>query len=205
MNIPIIYNKINYLPKTMLYNFEINVLGLRELKPLGLIAVKKPFIKFDLNSWNVTGKPEDDHAPIKTLPVSGGANPTINTVIQFENKLPIQEEFMPELQCEVYDNILSGMANSLLGVFSINLKRIIKITTAQIQEDINEAFKNSGENILGKAVLSRMNLFNFGNNKILGAENTNNININVINTNVINPNIINTNVINTNINNNIFD
>ena len=41
-----LYNKINFLPKTQLYNFEINVLGLRELRPLGLISVKKPFIKF---------------------------------------------------------------------------------------------------------------------------------------------------------------
>ena len=123
-----LYNKINFLPKTQLYNFEINVLGLRELRPLGLISVKKPFIKFDLNSVNVTGKPEDDHEPVKTIPVSGGENPTINTLIQFETKLPIQDEFLPELQCEVYDNILSGMANSLLGVFTLNLKKIIKQT-----------------------------------------------------------------------------
>ena len=37
----------NIFQKTILYNFEINVLGLRLLKPLGLIEVKKPFIKFD--------------------------------------------------------------------------------------------------------------------------------------------------------------
>ena len=194
-----LYKKIDYLPKTMLYSFEINVLGLRELKPLGLISVKKPFIKFDLNSLNVTGKPEDDHAPIKTVPVSGGANPTINTVIQFENKLPMQDEFLPELQCEVYDNILSGMANSLLGVFSINLKKIIKLTRIQVQEDIKQANVNQGIDI-GKALLAKYNLLNFGNNNILG--NNNNIintNSNIINTN---SNIINTNsnIINTNSN-----
>ena len=136
--------QIKYRPETTLYNFEINVLGLRQLKPLGLIAVKKPFIKFDLNSLNVTGDPGDEHAPIQTVPVSGGANPTINTVIQFQTKLPLDNDFMPELQCEVYDNILSGLSNSLLGVFSIDLRKIIKRTEKQVQEDINEAKKNMG-------------------------------------------------------------
>ena len=37
----------NIMPKTILYNFEINVLGSWQLKPLGLNEVKKPFIKFD--------------------------------------------------------------------------------------------------------------------------------------------------------------
>jgi len=121
--------KIDYIPKTQLYNCEICVLGLRELKPLGLIAVKKPFIKFDLNSLNVTGKAEDSHAPVQTIPVNGGTNPTINTVITFDVKLPIDSKFMPELQCEVYDHMLSGMHNSLLGVFSIDVRRIIKKTS----------------------------------------------------------------------------
>ena len=186
-----LYKKISYLPKTMLYNFEISVLGLRELKPLGLIGIKKPFIKFDLNSLNVTGKPEDDHAPVKTIPVSGGENPTINTVIQFETKLPEQEEFFPELQCEVYDNILSGMANSLLGVFSFNLKKIIKRTKKQVEEDIKSSNEHSGTFAFGKGIIGMMNLIPFPNNNINA-----NANNNIINTN-INNNIINTNSINT--------
>ena len=195
-----LFKKISYLPKTMLYNFDISVLGLRELKPLGLIGIKKPFIKFDLNSLNVTGKPEDDHAPVKTIPVSGGENPTINTVIQFETKLPIQEEFLPELQCEVYDNILSGMANSLLGVFSFNLKKIIKRTRIQIQEDIDSSHSLTGKDLLGKGLLGMLNIINFPTNKML-----NNNNNNIINTNINNNNIINTNIINTNINTNIIN
>ena len=200
-----LYDKINFLPKTELYNFEINVLGLRELKPLGLISVKKPFIKFDLNSLNVTGKPEDDHTPIKTIPVSGGENPTINTVIQFETKLPKQEEFLPELQCEVYDNILSGMAKSLLGVFSINLKKIVKVTKIQIEEDIDEARGNIGLNTLASGIFKSLN-FNFNNMKFGNNIISINTNNNIINTNT-NNNIINTNtnnnIINTNTNNNI--
>ena len=195
-----LYKKIKYLPNTMLYNFDINVLGLRDLKPLSLIPVKKPFIKFDLNSTNVTGKPEDDHAPIKTIPVSGGENPTINTVIQFESKLPIEDEFLPELQCEVYDNMLSGMLNSLLGVFSINLKEIIKATRKEVQEDIDEAKKQMNLNIFRKGILGSLKLdlsnMNFGNNNLLGTNNNNliNTNNNFINTNnnlISNNNIIN--------------
>ena len=209
-----LYNKINFLPKTQLYNFEINVLGLRELRPLGLISVKKPFIKFDLNSVNVTGKPEDDHEPVKTIPVSGGENPTINTLIQFETKLPIQDEFLPELQCEVYDNILSGMANSLLGVFTLNLKKIIKQTRLQVQEDIDNSRADLGMKSLGTGLFRMLNIdfknMNFGNNNLINT-NTNLIdsNPNIIdtNTNIINTNsnLINTNESNDNINTNIIN
>ena len=180
---------IDYLPKTKLYSCEICVLGLRELKPLGLIAVKKPFIKFDLNSLNVTGKAEDSHAPIQTIPVNGGENPTINTVISFDLKLPEDTKFMPELQCEVYDHMLSGMHNSLLGVFSINVRRILKKTSIQIQEDINESVKDLGKSIASQMLMKQMTekMFQqfFPNNPL-------NLNENNINTNDINT-IINTN------------
>jgi len=135
---------IDYIPKVSLYNCEISILGLRQLKPLGMIGVKKPFIKFDLNSLNVTGKPEDAHANIQTVPVSGGTNPTINTVIKFDAKLPENPVFMPELQCEVYDHMLAGLHNSLLGVFSLDLKRLIKKTHRQIEEDMNQTRKKVG-------------------------------------------------------------
>jgi len=160
---PELLKQIKYRPETIPYNFEINVLGLRQLKPLGLIAVKKPFIKFDLNSLNVTGEPGDEHVPIQTVPVSGGANPTINTVIQFQINLPLKQDFMPQLQCEVYDNILSGLSNSLLGVFSIDLKKIISRTQIQVQEDINEANKNVGMGIARHLLLGQLG-FGVNNN-----------------------------------------
>ena len=186
-------NQIDYIPKTQLYNCELCVLGLRELKPLGLIAVKKPFIKFDLNSLNVTGKAEDSHAPIQTIPVNGGNNPTINTVISFDVKLPEDPKFMPELQCEVYDHILSGMHNSLLGVFSIDVRRIIKKTSLQIQEDINESRKNYGASIANEMILKQIQTQMF-QNLFTGIGN-----------NLINNNITNNNKINTNTNNNIIN
>ena len=42
--------KIEIEPETIEYNFTINALGLRDLKPLTFIEIKKPFISFDLNS-----------------------------------------------------------------------------------------------------------------------------------------------------------
>ena len=139
---------INIEQKVTLYNFEINILGLRQLKPLGIIPIKKPFIKFDLNSMNVTGKPEDAHANIKTVPCNGGTNPTINSVIKFEVKLPEKDVFLPELQCEVYDHMLSGLHNSLLGVFSLDLKHIIKKTRRQIDEDLAGMDRTLGKSTL---------------------------------------------------------
>ena len=185
--------KLKFTPKVGLYNCEINILGLRQLKPLGMIAVKKPFIKFDLNSLNVTGKPEDAHANIQTVPVSGGANPTINTVLKFDAKLPINQIFMPELQCEVYDHMLSGLHNSLLGVFSLDLKRLIKKTHRQIDEDLREknveygtiAFRNSLKNSINDIFKNMMINNNLGINQEKKEENENIIstNSNIFNSN----------------------
>ena len=129
-------NKINYLPETIPYTCELNILGLRDLKPLSLLPVKKAFIKFDMNSLNVTGKREDALQPVSTVPTATGENPTINTVITFDARLPKDKLFIPQLQCEVYDHLLSGMTNSLLGVFTIDIRKIIKRTKLQIEEDL---------------------------------------------------------------------
>ena len=134
-------NDIDFLPKTIPYSCEINVLGLRDLKPLSMLPVKKPFIKFDMNSLNVTGKAEDCLQTITTIPGDTGSNPTINAVIKFDARLPEEEIFIPELQCEVYDHLLSGMYNSLLGVFSLDIKKLIKKTNKQINEDLLEIDK----------------------------------------------------------------
>ena len=40
---------LDIIPKTIPYTVEINALGLRDLKPLSFLPVKKTFISFDLN------------------------------------------------------------------------------------------------------------------------------------------------------------
>ena len=132
-------------PETIPYSFEINILGLRDLKPLSLLPVKKAFIKFDMNSLNVTGKEEESLQAIKTFPKDSGCNPTINTVVKFDLKLPKDDIFMPEMQCEVYDHLLSGMVvNPLLGIFTLNVEELVKETHRQIEEDLKSTRKKVG-------------------------------------------------------------
>ena len=150
-------NQINYFPETMPFSCEINILGLRQLKPLSVFPVKKAFIKFDMNSLNVTGKQEDALQPIITVPGDPGENPTINTVIKFDVKLPKDDIFIPDLQCEVYDHLLSGMMNSLLGVFTIDVKKIIKKTNLQIEQDLKITKRKFGVYLTGNII--KKNLF----------------------------------------------
>ena len=126
---------LNPIPKTIPYSFEINILGLRDIKPLAMLPIKKAYIKFDMNSLNVTGDKEDNLAPKITQPKDKGSNPTINSALKFELNLPESSIFMPQLQCEVYDYIFSGMVNPTLGLFLLNIQQLIKETNKQIEED----------------------------------------------------------------------
>ena len=134
-----LFDEIHIEPDTKPYSVEINVLGLRNLKPLSFLPVKKAYISFDLNSINVSGKKEDSLNPIKTQPGDGGANPNINSVIKFDVKLPKEETFIPEMQCEVYDHVLGGMFNQLLGIFMLSVKTLIRETHKTIERDIQQA------------------------------------------------------------------
>ena len=119
--------KINIEPETIEYNFTINALGLRDLKPLTFIEIKKPFISFDLNSIDVTKRVAPLEA-IKTQPNESGANPNVNSIISFTAQLPKELDFVPQLQCNVYDHVLGGMITKLLGVFLLDIKQIISET-----------------------------------------------------------------------------
>ena len=134
-------HQINPIPETVPYTCEINILGLRDIKPLAMLPIKKAFIKFDMNSLNVTGKKEDTLESKKTQPKDKGSNPTINSVMKFDIKLPKEDVFMPLLQCEVFDYLLSGLFNKSLGVFLLNMRRLIRITEKQIKEDMDKTKK----------------------------------------------------------------
>ena len=157
---------IQIIPKTVPYTFEINLLGLRDLKPLSLLPVKKPYIKFDLNSLNFTGTNDESLKEIQTIPGDPGCNPTINSIFKFDVNLPENERYIPELQCEVYDYVLSGMIKSLLGVFTLNVKKLTKKTQLRFKEDLAKIketkLKSLGESILGKAFTDIQNSAFFG-------------------------------------------
>ena len=129
------YRNINPIPETKPYTFEINILGLRDIKPLAMLPIKKAFIKFDMNSLNVSGEKENNLPSKTTQPKDKGSNPTINTSLKFDINLPINDVFMPQLQCQVFDYIFSGMINPSLGLFLIDLKRLINQTKKQLEED----------------------------------------------------------------------
>ena len=61
---------------------------------------------------------------------------------------------MPELQCEVYDNLFSGMINPLLGIFLLNVKNLIKKTNEQIDEDLKITKIQVGA-LLAKGILQK--------------------------------------------------
>ena len=133
-----VINKIEIEPETIPFNVEINALGLRDLKPLSFIKIKKPYISFDLNSINVSNVGENLQ-PVTTLPNDVGANPNINGVIKFMVKLPKDEIFIPEFQCDVYDHVLGGLSKRVLGIFLVDIKQIISETKRHYKEEYEEA------------------------------------------------------------------
>ena len=131
-------NKLQIEPETTQFNVEINALGLRDLKPLSFVKIKKPYISFDLNSINISNKGEVLQ-PIKTMPNESGANPNINSVIKFTVNLPTEDIFMPEFQCDIHDTVLGGLSQRLLGVFLINVRNIISETKRLYRLEIDNA------------------------------------------------------------------
>ena len=122
------------LPETVNYSFEINILGMRDLQPLSIIPVKKAFVSFDLNSINY--KDQSELQPIKTEPKDSGSNPNITSIIKFNAMLPKDLTFLPNLQCEVFDYILSGIIKQNLGIFELDIVKIIKETVEGINKDM---------------------------------------------------------------------
>ena len=147
--------KIQIEPETVEFNVEINALGLRSLKPLSFIKIKKPYISFDLNSINVSSTNGEHLQPVTTLPNEIGANPNINSVIKFMVKLPKEELYIPEFQCDVYDHVLGGLSKRILGIFLIDIKQIIRETKRHYKEEYEEAervykeMQNKKNNLIG--------------------------------------------------------
>jgi hypothetical protein len=125
-------------PKTTVNEVEINCLGLRDLMPLSLLPVKKPYIVFDVNGINFQNPNDKSNnmiTSIKTQPKESGSNPNINTIMKFDVNLPNKSVFIPQLQCFVNDYMLSGLVNPLLGVFLINVNDVIEFHKEKFEKD----------------------------------------------------------------------
>ena len=72
-------------PEMELFHVKIKVLGLRNLKSLGLIPVKRAFLKFDINSIKSPAERQslNEKKFIQTLPKEPGNNPNILTILEF--------------------------------------------------------------------------------------------------------------------------
>jgi len=66
-----------------------------------------------------------DISNIQTEPKSPGQNPTLNTTMKFQVPLPTQILYCPTLTCQVYDYILRGFNQPLIGVFTIPIGELM--------------------------------------------------------------------------------
>jgi hypothetical protein len=81
---------------------SINVLGLRNLKPPGIMPIKKAIVEFGMQSL-VTPATSRAIENKKTRPGNSGPNPTINSVIEFTIDMPVLAKYAPTMPCYVYD------------------------------------------------------------------------------------------------------
>ena len=128
--------KIQTAPETIPYSFEINILGLRDLKPFSMLPVKKAYINFEMNSLNISGVESESLPSKQTQPKDKGCNPTINDALKFDINLPKDLKFMPQLQCRIFDYIFSGTIKPNLGCFILNIERLVRKTNLQIYQDL---------------------------------------------------------------------
>ena len=167
------YKKLKIEPETTPYNFEINALGLRSLKPLNFIKIKKPYVSFDLNSINVSSSNGESLQPVTTLPNETGPDPNIKSVIKFTAKLPKDQMFIPEFQCNVYDHVLGGLRKRLLGIFLIDIKQLIEGTAKHYKKEKEEAeevlkeIENNKYNIQENGMKENNDLINSDENIII--------------------------------------
>ena len=100
------------------------ILGLRELESPGILPVKKAFISFNIKSL----VPPNSSAiqNIKTQPKAAGNNPTINTTMTFSIPLPTDPLYSPNLSCAVFDYILKGWNQPIIGVFTVPIGDLMR-------------------------------------------------------------------------------
>lgn len=100
------------------FGVSMNILGLRGLQSPGLLPIKKAFLQFNLKSL-VPPALGTSLSNIRTEPRMAGSDPTLNTLIEFMAPLPVEILFCPRMSCSVFDNIVMGLSQPLIGTFVI--------------------------------------------------------------------------------------
>lgn len=123
----------NLIPVSIEVTVEINILGLRDLKPaVGWMPVNKAFMKFDLKSLQLPGESLVVQE-LRTQPFEPGPNPNINSVLSFSCMIPKDPLYCPALNCTVHDYVLYGLSQPLLGTFSIQIGDLLNKKTKRIE------------------------------------------------------------------------
>lgn len=116
-------NVYNIMPEFEDKTLEINILGLRGLKPaVGWLPVNKAFVRFDLNSLSLPGESIGIKS-IETQPFESGSDPNIASTVSFKCKMPRDKIFSPILTATVHDYLFSGVSQPLIGSFGIDLAK----------------------------------------------------------------------------------
>lgn len=129
-----------HLPEFIDIDVEIYALGFRDLKPaLGWLPVNKAFLKIDLATITFPGESELIQE-LKTHPISSGCNPNLGDVLTFRCKIPKDPLYCPTLSCNVYDYLMSGICQPLIGSFGINFNKLMSIRQGyrRITSDISQ-------------------------------------------------------------------
>ncbi len=80
------------------YFVNIQLLGFRNLKSLGLLPVSRPFIKFDVQGLQIKSEEFfNEKKNIQTIPKESGSNANIADIISFEIFLPQDPSLCPSM------------------------------------------------------------------------------------------------------------
>lgn len=122
------------------YGISLNILGLRGLQSPGLLPIKKAFLDFNLKSM-VPPQLGNNLENIKTEPKMAGCDPTLNTLIEFNAPLPIDQLFCPRLAVTVFDSISMGMNQPIVGNFVIPVGQLMLDLIKEREEETAELKK----------------------------------------------------------------
>lgn len=122
---------------------KIKILGLRNLQSLGVLPIRRAFVKISLNSLKSIGQASAEVrlSDIVTEPKESGSSPNIGTVLTLESMINSDVKLMPVLTCNVLDSGILGFGkNKSIGAFEIDLgyfsllyksKLVLKLKKAQ--------------------------------------------------------------------------
>lgn len=99
------------------------------------MPVKKAFVNFNLKGL-VPPRIGTNLKNLKTDAKSPGANPTINTLMEFFVPLPIEPLYCPRLSCQVYDQVFAGFSQPIIGNFTIPIGELIHELAAERKAEI---------------------------------------------------------------------